>query len=84
MLFQITNEPHGYVVEVHILDSDGVMRWHPLRNFGDRQGDAKAFKEWDCPELGDDVIRTLIRRYDPTVKYMRVEKHRFMKIRRHE
>jgi hypothetical protein len=81
-MFQISNDPHGYVVEVNILDSDGVCRWHPLRNFGDRQGDARAFKEFDCPELNDNVLRALIKRYDPDVKYMRVEKHRFAKIRK--
>jgi len=77
MMFQICNMPHGYVVEAHIMDSDGVFRWHPLRNFGDRQGDARAFMEYDCRELEDNVIRALIRRYDPIVKYIRFGKNRF-------
>lgn len=80
-MFQISNEPHGYVVEVYIMDKDGIMRWRPLRNFGDRQGDARAFKEFDCPVLDEPVLRTLINRYDPAVKYMRLDKHRFYKQR---
>ena len=75
-MFQIRNE-NGYIVDVHILDNDGVMRWHPIRNFGDRQGDARAYKEFDCPELDEAHLRVLIRQYDPGVKYIRVKKHRF-------
>lgn len=79
MMFQICNEPHGYVVEVHILDNDGICRWHPLRNFGERQGDARFFKEYDCPKLSDTIINALIRAYNPRDRYIRVNENRFKK-----
>ena len=78
MMFQICND-HGYIVEVYILDNDGVMRWHPLRNFGERQGDARAFKEYDCPNLEDWEIRSLIKNYKPEVKYQRLGPRKFKK-----
>lgn len=49
--FQISNEPWGYVVEVYWPDWDGIERWLPLRNFGDRQGDALSYRDIDCPDL---------------------------------
>lgn len=79
MIFQISNEPHGYVVEVHYQDIDGIFRWHPLRNFGERQGDAKLFKGVDCPKLEDWQIRVLIKGYDPDIKYERISDRKFKK-----
>lgn len=79
--FQISNEPWGYVVEAYFPDKDGIERWLPLRNFGDRQGDALDFRDIDCPVLSDENIRVLINRYDWKVRYVRMEKHRFYKQR---
>ena len=31
----------GYEVAVLMPDERGLVRWHPLRNFGHRQGDAR-------------------------------------------
>ena len=41
--------PHGY------------LRHYPLRNFGYHEGDAKIFKEVDCPKLTDTQLRLLIK-----------------------
>ena len=42
---------NGYEVCVVKTDDDGCLRTHPLRNFGERQGDAMLFKQHDCPRL---------------------------------
>ena len=81
MLFEINNTDHGYVVEAYWPDKDGNRHWEPLRNFGDRQGDARDFMNVDCPELSDANIKALINRYDPSVRYIRVEKHKFYKVK---
>lgn len=77
--FQISNESWGYVVEAYFPDKDGMERWQPLRNFGDRQGDAMSFRDYDCPELSDAQIRMLIVRYDWQTCYVRIGKNRYYK-----
>lgn len=74
MMFQIENTDRGYVVSCY-----HDLAWHPLRNFGDRQGDARFFKEHDCPGLEDNMIRALEKHYDPDVKYIRLTGGRFRK-----
>lgn len=74
MMFQIENTPHGYVVSCY-----HDLQWHPLRNFGDRQGDARMFKESDCPKLEHGMITALEKHYDPTTKYIRLNGGRFRK-----
>ena len=69
----------GYEVTVLMEDERGLRRWHPLRNFGDRQGDAKMFKMVDCPDLTDTQIRMLIKNFDSSVKYERINGRRFVK-----
>ena len=81
MMFQISNTDKGYVVEAFWPDKDGNRHWEPLRNFGDRQGDAIEYRDIDCPELDDKTIRIIIERYDPDVRYMRVKKHRFYRLK---
>ena len=76
MMFQVENNPEGYVVSCY-----HDLQWHPLRNFGERQGDARFFKEYDCPKLEDGMIRALIKHYDPSVKYIRLNGGRFKKQR---
>ena len=41
----------GYEVCVVKTDEDGCIRTHPLRNLGQRQGDAILFKMYDCPKF---------------------------------
>lgn len=48
-----------------------------LRNFGERQGDAFAFREWDCPHLSDTQIKMLERAYTKDRKYIRVSSTKF-------
>ena len=76
MLFQIKNSPDGYVVEAYIVE-DG--HWHPLRNFGDHQGDAIEFRDCDCQRLPLEHIHQLVRQYNPAVKYARISGTRFIK-----
>ena len=77
--FQVSSEPWGYVVEAYFPDTDGCERWQPLRNFGDRQGDAIDFRDIDCPELSDANIKALISRYDWKTCYARYKKNVYYK-----
>jgi hypothetical protein len=54
-------------------------RFFPLRNFGEHQGDARMFKEVDCPELTDSQLRMLIKSYDNRIIYKRINGRRFIK-----
>lgn len=67
----------GYEVCVLMEDKCGLRRWQPLRNFGNRQGDAKLFKYADCPLLTDTQIKMLAKRFDRSVKYERINKSKF-------
>lgn len=69
----------GYEVCILMHDERGLLRWQPLRNFGDRQGDARIFKEVDCPDLTDTQIRMLVKKFDRNVKYVRINSRRFIK-----
>lgn len=69
----------GYEVSVVMPNEFGYLRHYPLRNFGDHQGDARIFKEVDCPKLTDTQIRILIKQYDPKVKYRRINGRTFRK-----
>ena len=69
----------GYEVGVNMVDEHGYFRYHPLRNFGDHQGDAKMFQEVDCPQLTDLQLRSLIKNYNPSIKYRRINGKRFAK-----
>lgn len=62
----------GYEVCVVKADEDGCIRTHPLRNFGQRQGDAMLFKLHDCPRLEWSRLNAFIKSYDPKKKYERV------------
>jgi hypothetical protein len=69
----------GYEVAVLMPDERGLVRWHPLRNFGHRQGDAKIFKYEDCPRLTYTQIRMLVKRFDRSVKYERINERKFVR-----
>lgn len=70
-MFQVSDTENGYVVEAYLPDRDGLPRWTPLRNFGERQGDAKDFCEMDCPRYPEAMIRGLAKTFDPDRKYGR-------------
>ena len=80
MQFQIENTPNGYVVEAYVIEDVNSLRgyWHPLRNFGERQGDAIAFRDYDCPKLSDAELRLLIKAYSPEKKYERINGRKFI------
>ena len=80
MQFQVAERNGDYIVEAFTpsLDSPGGY-WQPLRNFGDHQGDAIAFKEYDCPRLDDFHLRALIKNYNPAVRYSRISGTKFTK-----
>lgn len=69
----------GYELTVLIVGEHGYLRHFPLRNFGEHQGDARIFKEVDCPKLTDAQIRMLIKNYDQKVKYKRISGTRFVR-----
>ena len=69
----------GYEVTVLMVGEHGYLRHFPLRNFGEHQGDARIFKEVDCPKLTDAQIRMLIKHYDPKVKYKRISGTMFVR-----
>ena len=67
MMFQVENLPEGYVVSCY-----HDLQWHSLRNFGERQGDAICFRDYDCPKLDDTHIRMLEKAYTKEKKYTRI------------
>ncbi len=71
-MFQVSNTPEGYVVQVLICGT-----WAPLRNFGERQSDAKEFCYKDCPKLSQSSIWLLAKNYDMNVKYIRINEKLF-------
>lgn len=79
MMSQIENTPDGYIVGVYLRDGNGYGHWYRLRNFGDRQGDAIAFREYDLPTFSNKQIELFIKTFDVSKKYMRKEKGRYVK-----
>ena len=80
MMAQIENTPDGYIVGVFLRDGNGCGQWHRLRNFGDRQGDAIAFREWDLPTFTDAQILLFIKTFKIENKYKRLDKNKYAKI----
>ena len=81
MLAQIENTEHGYIVGVYLRDGAGNGAWHRLRNFGDRQGDAIMFRDYDIPDLSDGQINILVREFKVGNIYERISKNRYKKIK---
>lgn len=79
MQFQIREHNGDYIVEAYIIEDPNSLcgHWHSLRNFGERQGDAICFKEYDCPKLDDMHLRLLIKNYNPERRYIRKSATRF-------
>ncbi|MBQ6577187.1 MAG: hypothetical protein IJL91_05515 [Bacteroidales bacterium] len=68
----MANTRKGYIVEAYMPDKDGIERWLPLRNFGERQGDAMDFCRIDCPIFSPDLMRGLANSYRPEHRYARI------------
>lgn len=73
------NYREGYEVYAVMPGICGHKQFLPLRNFGDHQGDARIFKEVDCPNLKDSQIRMLIASFNRKVKYKRINSKRFVR-----
>ena len=79
MMAQIENTPDGYIVGVYLRDGNGYGQWHRLRNFGDRQGDAIEFREYDLPTFSNQQIELFVKTFNISQKYMRKTKGRYVK-----
>ena len=79
-MFQVSENQGDYIVEAYIIEDHNSTRgyWHPLRNFGCRQGDAFAFRDWDCPKLTDSQLRLLVKNYDRGRRYIRKSATQFV------
>lgn len=74
------NYNHGYVVCLLQYDEGWHRkRFFPLRNFGEHQGDARIFKEVDCPSLNDAQLKMLIKNYRNDIIYKRINSRRFVR-----
>lgn len=71
MYYSINWDKDGYVVTLTQVWSDGMLKAKPLRKFKE-QGDAMAFRDFDCPKLDQLRIKSLVRQYDPNVRYKRL------------
>lgn len=80
MQFQIREHKGDYIVEAYIIEDPNSLygHWFPLRNFGERQGDAILYKNIDCPRLEDQMLRLLIKNYSPEKKYIRKSATQFV------
>ena len=80
MEFGINFENGDYVVLVLLRNEEngGFPRWYRLRNFGLRQGDAKCYKNFDCPRLTYRQIKMLIKNYNKNVKWERISCTKFV------
>lgn len=73
------NYNEGYEVCVVWANAEGYIITEPLRNFGDRQGDAKIYQLHDCHHLSVEQLRALVRNFDRHVKYNRINERLFIK-----
>lgn len=78
MFFSI-NYDDGYVIALTSMWDDGQIHTKPLRKFYE-QGDAIAFREFDCPHLSEMQIKMLVKQYNPHVKYRRIDSKHFSKL----
>ena len=80
MMFQIAERNGDYIVEAYIIEDPNSTRgyWHPLRNFGPRQGDAICFRDYDCPKLSDSEINALVKAYNVDRRYSRKKAGQFI------
>lgn len=75
----VLNYNQGYEVGVVMENESGYLQTFPLRNFGNRQGDAKMYQLHDCPMLTIYEIKMLIKRYNPADKYERINRRCFIR-----
>lgn len=81
MIFQVRIENDCYVVDGYFtIGNETIQHWHPLRKF-DFEGDAIAFKNWDCPDFGWGMLVMLAKNYDKNSIYQRLDKNRYLRRR---
>ena len=78
-MFFSLNYDDGYVIALTKMWDDGQIHIKPLRKFYE-QGDAIAFREFDCPHLSETQIKMLVKQYNPNVKYRRINSKHFSKL----
>lgn len=68
MITEVCNTPLGYVVRMYYSG-----QWWCLRNFGERQGDARDYAFTDCKELSLDTLRHTAKKYNPCRIWQRLK-----------
>lgn len=81
MTFGIENTEDGFVVTFLLRQADGSEYWLPLKNFGDREGDAKAFKQYDLPKFTIAELELMVKHYNPAKKYKRIDFRRYVTVK---
>lgn len=78
-MFYSINYDNGYIVTCSGHWADGNFKSDlPLRKFKN-EGDAKIFKEHDCPQLTDSQLKALVKHYNPNVKFIRLGENKYRK-----
>lgn len=68
MLTQVHGTKNGYIVELY--DNE---QWRPLRNFGERAGDAIRYAYDDCRKLDLAILRATAAKYNPCQIWQRLK-----------
>ena len=68
MMFQLTWEEDGVVLEVHTDIISGRFEWVRLRKFWN-EGDAKLFRMTRSPKMTTNEIKMLARQYEASKRY---------------
>lgn len=75
MKYQVRNSNEGYIVDAYY---EG--KWYPIRNFGNRQGDARLFAYSDAENLSEMQLRMLIKNFKKDRIYIRINSRTFKAI----
>lgn len=77
MQASISNTPDGYVVSARFqMQGEKEERWHKVKNFGDRQGDAIVFRDIDLATLDFNRVALMAKKYNGR-KFKRIKKGRY-------
>lgn len=68
MMFQLTWEPDGVVLECHTDLFKGRFEWVRLRKFI-TEGDARLFQMSRCPKMTENEVKMLARQYVGSDRY---------------
>lgn len=77
MRYEITYDK-GYLVSQMRLCDDGHIRYIPLRKF-EHQGHAKAFRDYDLPNMDDACVRMFAKTYKENDLYIRYKQNKYGK-----